>query len=341
MRAGHFLAHWVRLVERFASLVLVLAVLATGGAGYFTIANIGISTSTTDMLSPELPFRRFDAEISRAFPQLGDTLVVVIDGATADLAADAAAALAEGMAARAQVFRDVFYPEGDSFFRRNGLLYLDVGELQALSDRLAEAQPLLAALSEDPSLRGLAGVLDQALSTEAGSGTARAAVAPVLDKMAVAVESLVAARAGGGASAAIPLSWRELISDEVPTPEARRRFIAAQPVLDYGSLMPAATAIETVRRLAEELELADPQLTGARGVRVRLTGSPILFQEELETLRDSMGLVGLISALLVAGLLALALQPSWTMGTPGAKATAEAGNTTHATSTHRQATRKP
>jgi uncharacterized protein len=302
-RAGFLLVQWVRLVVRAAPLVLVLAVLATVGAGYVTVTKIGINTSTTDMLSPELPFRRFDAEISRAFPQLSDTLLVVIDGDTADLAADAAAALATGMKARPRLFREVFYPEGDAFFRRNGLLYLDVGELQALSDRLAEAQPLLAALNEDPSLRGLAGVLEQALSNEAGSGPARAAVAPALDKMAVAVESLAAARAGTGV--AIPLSWRELLSDEVPTPEARRRFIAAQPVLDYSSLMPAADAIETVRRLAGDLEL-----TEARGIRVRLTGSPILFQEELETLRDSMGLVGLISILLVAGLLALALR-SW------------------------------
>ncbi|MHA1599874.1 MAG: MMPL family transporter, partial [Alphaproteobacteria bacterium] len=300
-RAGHFLAQWIRHIERFAPLVLVLAVLATGVAGYLTFDKIGINTSTTDMLSPELPFRRFDAEISRAFPQLSDTLIVVIDGDTADLAADAATALAEGMAARTPVFRDVFFPEGDPFFRRNGLLYLDLVELQALSDRLAEAQPLLSALSEDPSLRGLAGVLNQALADDAGSGTARAAVAPVLDKMAVAVESLADARTGTGI--ATPLSWRELLADEGPAPEARRRFIAVQPVLDFGSLSPAATAIETVRRLADDLGL-----TEARGVRVRLTGSPVLFQEELETLRDSMGLVGLISALFVGGLLALALR---------------------------------
>jgi len=295
------LARWIRLVERIAPLVLALGVLATGGAGYITITKIGINTSTTDMLSPELPFRRHDAALSRAFPQLSDTLIVVIDGDTADLAADAAAALADGMAARSQVFREVLYSEGDPFFRRNGLLYLDLVELQALSDRLAEAQPLLSALSEDPSLRGLAGVLNQALTDDAGSATARAAVAPALDKMAAAVESLAEARAG--AAVATLLSWQELLTDEAPTPETRRRFIAVQPVLDFASLSPAATAIETVRRLA-----ADLQLDRARGVRVRLTGSPVLFQEELETLQDSMGLVGLISALLVAGLLAMALR---------------------------------
>jgi len=196
-RAGHLLARWFRIVGRFAPLVLILAVLATGVAGYYTVSRIGINTSTTDMLSPDLPFRRHDAAISRAFPQLSDTLIVVVDGDTADLAADAAAALAEAMAARPQVFRSVFYPEGDPFFRRNGLMYLDLVELQALSDRLAEAQPLLSALNEDPSLRGLVGVLNQALGDDDGDGgTARAAVAPVLDKMAAAVDSLAEARAG-------------------------------------------------------------------------------------------------------------------------------------------------
>ncbi len=300
-RVGDLLARWVRRVVRLAPLVLVLAVLATGVAGYLTITRIGINTSTTDMLSPELPFRRHDAALSAAFPQLSDTLIVVVDGNTADLAADAAAALADGMAARPQVFREVFFQDGDSFFRRNGLLFLDLDELQALSDRLAEAQPLLSALSEDPSLRGLAAVLNQALAEDAGSQSARTAVAPVLDKMAAAVESLADARAGTGG--ATPLSWRELLADAAPTPEAKRRFIAVQPVLDFGSLSPAASSIEAVRRLVAEL-----QLNEAHGVRVRLTGSPILFQEELETLRDSMGLVGLISAVLVAGLLGMALR---------------------------------
>ena len=292
---------WVRLVARGAALVLVLAVLAAGGAAYLTVANIGINTSTTDMLSPELPFRRHDAAISRAFPQLSDTLIVVVEGDTADGAADAAARLASEMAARPQVFREVFYPEGEPFFRRNGLLYMDIDELQGLADRLAEAQPLLSALSEDPSLRGLAGVLDQALSADSEDNAARAAVAPVLDKMAATVESLAVARAGDGR--AVPLSWRALLSDEAPTAQTRRRIIAVQPVLDFASLAPAATAIDTVRRLAVELDLAT-----AYGAHVRLSGSPILFQEELETLADSMGLVGLISALLVAGLLAMALR---------------------------------
>ncbi|HEX9791760.1 MAG TPA: MMPL family transporter, partial [Kiloniellales bacterium] len=299
--ASRLLERWVRLVERIAALVLVLAVLATGGAATITVANIGINTSTTDMLSPELPFRRHDAAISRAFPQLSDTLIVVVESDTADGAADAAARLAGEMAARPKMFREIFYPEGDEFFRRNGLLYLDVDELQALSDRLAEAQPLLSALSEDPSLRGLAGVLDQALSADAQGNAARAAVAPVLDKMAATVESLIAARAGDGR--AVPLSWRALLSDESPTAEARRRIIAVQPVLDFASLTPASAAIDTVRRLTADLDLA-----AAHGAHVRLSGSPILFQEELETLRDSIGLVGLISAFLVAGLLAMALR---------------------------------
>ena len=45
------------------------------------------------MLSPDLSFRRDSNALSAAFPQLSDNIVVVIDGATPDLADDAAMTL--------------------------------------------------------------------------------------------------------------------------------------------------------------------------------------------------------------------------------------------------------
>ena len=53
-------------------------------------------------------------------------------------------------------FDDVDYPAADPFFAEHGLLYLDHEDLADLSERLAAAQPLLAVLAADPTLRGLA-----------------------------------------------------------------------------------------------------------------------------------------------------------------------------------------
>ena len=106
MHAGRrLLVHWVRLVRRSAVAVLALALLLTMGALQLTVTAIGINTSTTDMLSEELPFRRYDRTLSQAFPQLSDNLTVVIEAATPDLAEDAARRLAAELGAHPRLFR--------------------------------------------------------------------------------------------------------------------------------------------------------------------------------------------------------------------------------------------
>jgi hypothetical protein len=293
------LAGWIRLVRRSAIAVLALALLLTAGAAQFTITHIGINTNTTDMLSEELPFRRYDRALNKAFPQLWDTLIVVVEAATPDLADSGAQRLAAALAARPELFGEVFYPDGEPFFRRNGLLYLEPAELAAFGDRLAEVQPLLAALAADPSLRGLAGVLRQALDQD--DLDAPAAFGRALDSFSETAEALAAERKGG--APARPLAWQALLSGEVPAPADRRRFITVRPVLDFTSLEPAAKAISGLRAQAAALGL-----TAEHGLRVRLTGDAVMFQDELHSLRDGMGLVGLISAALVAGLLVIGLR---------------------------------
>ena len=54
------------------------------------VSAVEINTSTTDMLSKDVPFREYAREIDIAFPQTQDTIVVVIEGKTVGLANDAA-----------------------------------------------------------------------------------------------------------------------------------------------------------------------------------------------------------------------------------------------------------
>ncbi|MFN3077798.1 MAG: hypothetical protein ABT940_13150, partial [Alphaproteobacteria bacterium] len=74
-------------------------------------------------------------------------------------------------------------PEGDPFFRRNGLLYLELGEIDALGDRLARVQPFLGSLWQDRSLRGLFELLTLAITeTAAGGGAGRVPLAWILPR---------------------------------------------------------------------------------------------------------------------------------------------------------------
>ena len=87
-----FLVRWVGWTRRFAVLVAIAAVLLSVSSVVYLAQNIKINTSTTDMLSPDLPFQKQNAIIRKAFPQYSNNLLVVIDGDTPDLADDAAVA---------------------------------------------------------------------------------------------------------------------------------------------------------------------------------------------------------------------------------------------------------
>ena len=55
-------------------------------------------------------------------------LVIVIEGQTADIADDAAIVLSRALRRNRALYQSVYDPKSESFFRRNGFLYLGVDE---------------------------------------------------------------------------------------------------------------------------------------------------------------------------------------------------------------------
>ncbi|MFQ5984283.1 MAG: MMPL family transporter [Alphaproteobacteria bacterium] len=290
------LVSWVDAVGRAAWWVVIAAIGVTAVLVYYTAANLAVNTDTADMISRELPFRQRYEDYKRAFPQFVDTFLVVVEGDTPDRAEDAAVALSARLRRETSLFKSVNVPAGDPFFVRNGLLYLDSDDLADVADRLAEAEPLLATLAEDPSLRGLFDVLGLAVDDILEGGDVPAGLPDVFGRIAAVVDSLVAGRPR-------PLSWYELMTGETAEPNDRRRFILVQPVLDYASLEPASAPMSAVRHFARELGLDED-----RGVRVRLTGGAALATEELRSVSEGAVLAGSVSLLLVSALLLVGLR---------------------------------
>lgn len=287
---------WVGTVQRHAVVVVVAALALTAGAFVYTARTLTINTDTVDMISADVPFRRHSNAFDAAFPQFQDLIVVVIDAISPERADAAASALVSEMKARPSLFSYADWPQGGPFFRRNGLLYLSIEELSALGDQLAKAEPLLAALAEDPTLRGLFNLLDQALEAAQAGETEIDRLAVLLDRIDKVVESQLAGRPHN-------MSWRELLAEEDPGPADRRRFIIVKPVLDYGTLSPGAAAIGELRQLADALDI-DP----AHGLRMRLTGSAALDYEELRSVQIAGRTALYLSLTLVAVLLLLGLR---------------------------------
>ena len=286
----------VDAVRRRAAQVAIAALVVTIIAGVYAAVTLSINTDTSDMISKDLTFRQRYAEFKRVFPQFVDSIVIVIDGDSPDRADDAAMAMVERLRRQDVRFKTIYSPQTEPFFARNGLLYLDTDELADLTDRLADAQPLLTKLAADPSLRGFFEVLRLALDDVAEGGSIPTGLADVLARI---TDSAVAVAAGRPK----PMSWSELLQGEPSDANDRRRFIMVQPIVDFTSLQPAAQAIKTIRSLAAELGLV-----AENGVRVRLTGGAAMATEELQSVAAGASIAGLMSLVLVAFLLIAGLR---------------------------------
>ncbi|MDY7038734.1 MAG: MMPL family transporter, partial [Thermodesulfobacteriota bacterium] len=279
------LAWWVDTIRRSAYWVMILAIISTVAIFYYTVNNLGISTDTADMLSESLNFRRLFKDYVEAFPQYHNTLLIVIDGETPDLAHDAATALANRLRLETGLFKSVYLPGGGKFFEKHGLLYLSPSELDDLTDSLARAQPFLARLSADQSLRGIFSMLRSAIEADINKGDLE--LGSFFERLSAAIEaSLNKGR--------YEISWLELMQGEGSTLDKRRRLIIAQPQLDYTKLLPGKTAIKTVRDIAQKLHLKSDQ-----GIRVRITGSVALEYEELISVSRGALIAGLLALILV------------------------------------------
>ena len=285
---------WVDSVRRHALLVVFITLLTTAGVLTYTINHFRIDTELTEMISDRLPYRKLEREFQRAFPQLANTIVVVIDAETPEAARLQRKRMAERLKEEVGLFKRVYLPGGGEFFERNGLLYLSVSDLQELADNLAEAQPLLGFISRDLSLRGLFSVLEKIVSQE-GNREQRDRLVPLFDRLSKAFESAASNRP-------YQLSWQELIVGKEAAKEMSRQFIILEPVVEDDSLAPGEAALEAVQHIRDELGLH-----GANGVTVRLTGDIVLNYENLLTVKSGMGLITLVSFVLVAIALAIGL----------------------------------
>ena len=277
-------------VQKAPWVALAVAIGLTALSGFYAAGNLKIDTDTAGMISEDLPFRQRFKAFRHAFPTLSDNVAIVIDADVPDRADRAADRLAARLRADPDRFPLVFSPETHPFFLRSGLLYLGLDDLTGLADDLADSQPFLSTLAADPSLRGLAAVLKDALDGAENDDPARR-IASVLNRISEA-----AAATAEGKSA--PLSWRNLINTSLDE-GTNRRVIVTKPKVDFGSLSPAAEAMARIRTLAR-----DVGLTEEAGVTVRLTGGVVISTEELESVKNGATNAGLVSLVLVAILLA-------------------------------------
>ncbi|MCL4685762.1 MMPL family transporter [Myxococcota bacterium] len=286
--------------QRHARVVVAASLVLAGLALGWAAGHLGVNSNTDDLLSEDLPHRRHHAALTREFGDSGHDLIVVVDGATVTLAHEAARTLSERFAADGARFEKVATPGSGAFFDRNGLLYLDVEELERLADRLARAQPLLAELAREPTLPRLLELLARAVRE-----TEFAAVPA--DELAAVLERVTEVVASAGDAGALPLAWDDWLLGDASvdgvSAAPRRRVIQVTPRVDFGAFGPAREAVARVAELVREAGLEK-----VAGVRVRVTGDLALSTEELSRVRGQAAAQGAGSLVAVTILLLIGLR---------------------------------
>jgi len=293
---------WVGWARRGAVWIVLGSLALVAFSAYYTAENLAINANIHEMISPDVPYMQRRLELAEVFPEADQMILVVVDADTPERATDAAETLAARLEQESDVVRGVFIPGAGPFFRRHALLYLDVEELAELADSLVAAQPFLAEISRDPTLRGVFDMLDQTLEGVAAGRTAGLEPAPVLDRVAEALEAAVQGDAADG------VPWGELLLGESFTGE-RRRVVMVDPILDFRELLPAEEVIARIHQVEEATGIeADPR------VDARITGDFALSYDEMRVVRNQAAAAGAASFVAVAVLLMLALRSGWLIG---------------------------
>jgi uncharacterized protein len=274
----------IAVAVRFACdhpwLTVLACLLISAAAMSFTAGHFSMTSDTTKLISDKVDWRRHEIAMDAAFPQNSDTTAVVVDGATPELAESAAASLTAKLEPQTKLFQTVRRPDGGPFFAKEGLLFLSTAEVRSTTDQLVSAQPFLGPMAADPSLRGVASAIGALADGVIQGQTNLLAVEKPIRALADTLQKVAAGQPAF-------FSWQAMIAaDGKGLSAPTRRFIIVKPALDYGSLMPGAQADDAIHAAARSLDL-----DAVHGVRVRLTGSVALSDEEFASLTDRVWLV--------------------------------------------------
>jgi uncharacterized protein len=284
LNQSSLIARLVGLSASWAWIVVALAIILCGATAQYVMSHFAMTTDTSALLSSKLPWRLRQAAFDRTFPQDASDVVVVVDGQTPELSEEGAARLAAALGGQSSVIRSVQRPDSGPFWAHEGLLFQPTGDVKKIVAQFLAVQPLLGSMASDPSLRGLANTLSLTMrGASSGQATTQQLGAP-LRSLADALQDVNRGKPHF-------FSWQNLIAGGAPDQRGLRHIVLVDPVLDYSQLQYGQRPIAVIRATAERL-----QLDAAHGIRVRLTGSVPLQDDQFATLAQRAGLIAALAS---------------------------------------------
>ena len=289
------LMSWAEWALRHPWLVLVMVSMLAALALQYTSNNLSINTDTAELIAPDAPFQQNRRKFEKAFSQDMHTLLLVIESDTPELTKSATKRLGRLLSADKANFDSVYIPDGNEFFHQNGLLYLDTQDLQTISANLAQAQPFIGRISEQPNMTGFFSIFEDALKTSNKDQSVPIDLPALIEKVSHALHK----RINGENNL---LSWEGLIAEKkLSVTHSKNGFVIVLPKFDYTQIRPAENSIESIRKAVAKIQ--DPNLPL---VKVWVTGEVGLEDDELSGMSSGTFTASIFSVVLVLVILLVA-----------------------------------
>ncbi|WP_445371868.1 MMPL family transporter [Methylomonas sp. HW2-6] len=298
-RLGHFAYRWGNWLLYSPALVLLVSVLAAYWALQYTGNHLTVNTDTAELIAPDAPFQQNRRKFEQQFGQEVHTLLLVIESSSPELTKAAARRLGRELRADTEHFTKVYRPDENEFFQRNGLLYLDADKLQDFSVTLAQAQPFIGRISQDPSLNGFFSIFEDALNAETKTEEVPIDLMSLIDKVSNSLHKTLNGETD-------LLSWQKLIAEnKISEEQSDKAFIFVTPKFDFSQILPVEPAIDVIRKAANKIQ--DPNMPA---VKVWITGEVGLEHDEMAGMSEGTFTASIFSVVLVCGILLVAYR-SW------------------------------
>ena len=290
-------------VAKRPRLVLGLALLLSVASVVYTKQNMEFLTGRDDLMPRNAPFQVNYRAYTREFGDQ-EEIVAVVESDDAEKSTRAADALYRRLQQEKGVYREVFYPGGLPFFRKNGLLFMPLDDLGRLRHTLTMAGPVLKDLAAAPSVQTLFTSLTNQIDGYLKTGDPAA-----LESLTFMLTTLDKGfKAFDGKTSVLSMdSFLKGGGDGRPSmleSAGKQQVITMLPIKEQGSFMASEKPIKAARGALNDI-LKKPEF---KGITAGLTGVPVLEYEEMVTSQRDMGIATVLSLSLTVILLLFAFR---------------------------------
>ena len=291
-----FVASYPKSILGFALLISLMSVL-------YTVQKMEFLTGRDDLMPRNAAFQVDYRDYRNEFGDQ-EEIVAVLESDDAEKSTRAADALHVRVSKDKDLYREIFYPGGLPYFRKNGLLFMPLEEIKGLRSTLTMAAPVLKDLAAAPSVQTLFTSLTSQIdgylaSPNPDSLKSLTFMLSTLDQgfkgfdgktSALSMDSFLKG-SGAGSSSMLENAGKQQV-------------ITLRPIKEEGSFVASEKSIAAARAALDEI-LARPEFIGVSG---GLTGVPVLEYEEMATGQRDIELATILSLSLTVLLLLFAFR---------------------------------